>query len=75
MNGGRPRKHPRTRLMSCPRCGNRSPYLASNSHCTFGYVCQCGFEGYGGRAYEPESESARGWNEAVIAWRRYHRGV
>jgi hypothetical protein len=68
MSGGRPRKHPRTRLKPCPRCGGRDAYLAANSHCTWGYVCPCGFEGYGSRAYAPESESARGWNEAVAAW-------
>ena len=74
MSGGRPRRHPRPRLLLCPRCGGRDPSLATNSHCAFGYVCPCKFEGYGGRAYAPVREYARNWNEAVRDWRKDHGG-
>lgn len=73
MSGGRPRTRPFPRMLPYPRCGQRgAATLATNSHCTFGYVCQCGFEGYGGRAYAPTREAVRGWNEAVRAWREHH---
>ncbi len=72
------RKHPQIELLPCPRCGGQqgTPYAGSNSHNTFGFICPaCGFEGYGGHPYAPDSEARRGWNEAVIAWRESHLDV
>ena len=66
------RTNPPIELLLCPRCGGPqgTPYAGSNSHNTFGYICPCGFEGYGGHPYAPDSEARKGWNEAVAGYQR-----